>query len=573
MIHLPKNINLGGCLEYKSNKYDVEIEAVKFDSVAYAFDEIDKMSLTSALEKSVLKILEELENKLLKIHIIDFDVSRKYQNLNLIKHPSNIINYIDSNTIKDSLKEIENTVIEYNNDYLNNGFSDICSYNKENNDFPLSYNIVIVNFDYLEINNEYYSALHKLLNQGRRSGVLFFFQFKSKSIAQEIAESRQKATFNNKHRIEFLELILKKSIVIYRAKDRYAIQNAGEKLKDVFNRFTYNPQSSDVEQITSTILTRARQIQKKSKTKNFLSIPIGKKGRQTYSFELGLKATSYHAFIGGDTGMGKSNFINNLIVQIAETYSPDDIRLVLLDLKGGGGTEFQFYKKHPNVETLVLTSKLDILEKVITDFTNELNIRTRLFNENMVKTVEEYREKTEKKLPYKLMIIDEVQELFGSSWKTTNLFNSLLDKIGRQGRAYGIHLILSTQSLTDVNISNSILNNLKLRIAFKLSNLTDCRKIMDSRGNNELPYNIEPYEVVYNNDLGKAKNNQHFLTTEIKTNTINKRLDECNFKKELFFEMEIYTEDTLLKKNNETKVTEYQPIKQSNKGELNLDDY
>ena len=115
MIHLPKNINLGGCLEYKSNQYEVEIEAEKFESIAYAFDEIDKMSLTNALKK--------LENKLLKIHIIDFDVSRKYQNLNLIKHPYNI---------RDSLKEIENTVIEYNNDYINNGCSDFCTYNKMN---------------------------------------------------------------------------------------------------------------------------------------------------------------------------------------------------------------------------------------------------------------------------------------------------------------------------------------------------------------------------------------------------------------------------------------------------------
>ena len=358
------------------------------------------------------------------------------------------------------------------------------------------------------------------------------------------------------------------------AKLQYLIQNTTNKLKTAFKRFPFNPKCNDIEQITNSIFNSEKKKEKENTITDFLSIPIGKKGRKTYNLELGLKSTSYHAFIGGDTGMGKSNFINNIIVQIAEKYTSDEIRLILLDLKGGGGTEFQFYKEHPNVETLVLTSRLDVVKKVITDFTNELNIRTRLFNDNEVKTVEEYKTKTGKKLPYKLMIIDEVQELFGADWKTTNLFNTLLDKIGRQGRSYGIHMMLSTQSLTDVNISNSILNSLKLRISFKLSNLNDCRKIMDARGNNELPYDIEPYEVVYNNNLGKLKSNQHFLTSEIKTDTIKARIKKCDFKTTLKFKKTIFNYDTVLKNEQiNSKLNGFKSIKQETKGEVNLDDY
>ncbi len=572
MIFLPEKINLGGCLEYNGNKYDVDIEKENFVSVAYAFDNSNEMELTIALEKAVLKTIQELENDILKIHIIDFDITRKFRNLNRLKHIENLINYVNITNIKQTLSDIENTVIDYNNNYLNDEYADICEYNKDNGAFSLSYNIIIINFDYLEINNEHYISLNKLLKHGRKAGVLFFFLFNGASFANEIAESKQKSTFNNRQKIDFFELILNNATTIYKSKERYLIQNTTDKVKTAFQRFPYTPIANDIEQITNLILDKERKKAKENKTFNFISIPIGNKGKQTYYFELGLKSGSYHAFIGGTTGMGKSNFINNIIVQVAEKYSSDEIRLVLLDLKGAGGTEFQFYKEHPNVETLVLTSRIDIVKKVITDFTNELDVRTQLFNDNEVRTVEEYKAVTGKKLPYKLMIIDEVQELFSTDWKTTNLFNGLLDKIGRQGRSYGIFMVLSTQSLTDVNISNSVLNNLKLRISFKLSNLNDCRKIMDARGNNELPYDIEPYEIVYNNNLGKLQNNQHFLTTEIKTNTIKERLKNCKHKTTLPIEQKIYSFDTSIEEVDKN-ISDDKVVIGTRKEEVNLDDY
>ncbi len=221
MNYLNENINLGGCLEYKGNKYDVDIEKDNFNSIAYAFDNSNEIELTQALEKGVLKIIEQLNNDILKIHIIDFDVTRKFRNLNQLKHIENLINYVDASNIKQTLNEIEKTVIDYNNNYLTDSISNICEYNKQNNDFPLNYNIVIINFNYLDISNEHYISLDKLLKHGRNAGVLFFFLFNSSTFATEIVESRNKNNFNNKQKIEFLELILSKSITIYKTKDRY----------------------------------------------------------------------------------------------------------------------------------------------------------------------------------------------------------------------------------------------------------------------------------------------------------------------------------------------------------------
>lgn len=568
MKSLPKNINLGGCIQYNGNNYEVDVEKSFFNSLGFGYDNNNEKELTKALEKSIIKIVKQVDNSLLKIHLIDYDLTRKFQSLNALKNIPNLINYVGKSNIKQTLENIEETIIEYNNNYLSTEYKNVCEYNNENKDFPLQYNIVVINFDYLTLNEEQYLSLIKLFKNGKSAGVYFYFIFNSKSFAEEIVISRKKDYLSNKNKVEFYEMIFSNSTIIYNADGKYKIQNTTNIVKDAFNRFQYMPNCNDVDEIVNSIIQTEESQKKNSNVKDFISIPIGQKGRQKYYFELGLKSTSYHAFIGGDTGMGKSNFINNLIVQIAENYSSDEIRLVLLDLKGAGGTEFQFYKEHPNVETLVLTSKLDIVEKIVSEFTNELNIRTELFNKYGVKNVEGYKKKTGKELPYKIMIIDEVQELFGKDWKTTNIFNSLLDKIGRQGRSYGIHMILSTQSLTDVNISNSVLNSLKLRISFKLSNLNDCRKIMDARGNNELPYDIEPYEIVYNNNYGKLKNNLHFLTSEIKTDTILKRL-KTNHKTKLDFNRKIYTNNSTIKKEINNK------IHSNNQtfSEVNLDDF
>lgn len=115
------------------------------------------------------------------------------------------------------------------------------------------------------------------------------------------------------------------------------------------------------------------------------------------------------------------------------------------------------------------------------------------------------------KLPRILVIIDEFQKLFDGDINTNFFISKVIDDIGRRGRSFGINLILSTQSLGNVDIKSSF-GNFGLRIALKLNTTKDCHHLFGE--NNFSPhYDLtRKGEAIYNSNGGNSSSNIYFQT-------------------------------------------------------------
>ena len=245
--------------------------------------------------------------------------------------------------------------------------------------------------------------------------------------------------------------------------------------------------------------------QENSDIKDFLCIPIGKSGRNVVNLEMGQKSGIYHGFIAGQSGSGKTNLLHNIITSIAKYYSPDDIRLYLLDYKWG--VEFQVYENHPNVEYLLLDNEnVESGINLLKDLRKEFVKRSKEFLAvgKTINNIDEYNRKASKKMPHILVIIDEVQQLF-SSFNLRREVNPILKEVAKQGRAFGIHLLFSTQSYAQCDIDSDTLSQMPLRIAFALSSGTECRAILGP--DNEAPMTLPPYSAIYNKRNGDNRYN------------------------------------------------------------------
>lgn len=167
-----------------------------------------------------------------------------------------------------------------------------------------------------------------------------------------------------------------------------------------------------------------------------------------------------HILIGGSTGSGKSVLLKNLVYQAAKK----DADVYIADFKGG----IDFNGPWRNITTVI--TSMDKLIWLLNDVLTELESRKeRLLAENVV-NISEYNKGSQYPLKRIVIACDEVAELLDKTGldketkEKVNLIESALSTIARQGRAFGIHLILATQR-PDANIlSGQIRNNIDYRI-------------------------------------------------------------------------------------------------------------
>ena len=282
--------------------------------------------------------------------------------------------------------------------------------------------------------------------------------------------------------------------------------------------------SKDFDVLSKVVRTLSEKHQAEHAAANFLRVPIGRLGSRPAMLELGDQVGAYHVLIGGRTGSGKSNLLNNIIVQAGELYTPDELRLYLLDYKGG--VEFAPFRDHPNVELLLTdNSQIERGIKVLERMRNLIDKRAQLFLKAGAKNIDTYRKKSGETLARILMIIDEFQVLFSGRFR--DKANTYLKDVARRGRSFGLHLILSSQSLKDYALDTDLKNQLGLRIVLRLE-ANECGGFLDF--NNEAPTSLENYHAVLNARNGKPRFNQiiklNYLPDEALANKIKTLRDQ-----------------------------------------------
>ncbi|MBT8328973.1 MAG: DNA translocase FtsK 4TM domain-containing protein [Desulfofustis sp.] len=182
-----------------------------------------------------------------------------------------------------------------------------------------------------------------------------------------------------------------------------------------------------------------------------------------------------HLLMAGATGAGKSVAINSIIASILFNATPEDVRFLMIDPKR---IELSGYEGIPHLlHPVVVEPKL--ASRALIWAVREMERRYRMLEEARVKGFDSYNEVAEEKLPYIVIIVDELADLMMVASKDVE---GAIARLAQMARAAGIHLILATQRPSVDVLTGLIKANFPTRISFKVSSKVDSRTIIDGSG-------------------------------------------------------------------------------------------
>ena len=241
-----------------------------------------------------------------------------------------------------------------------------------------------------------------------------------------------------------------------------------------------------------------------------IEAPLGRAGAKALQhLRLG-RGTSQHVLVAGKTGSGKSTLLNATITNLALHYAPSELEFYLIDFKKG--VEFKAYATHklPHARVIAIESEREFGLSVLERLDLELKRRGDLFRQHGVQDVKGYRHAArEAPMPRILLVIDEFQEFFTSDDRISHDASLLLDRLVRQGRAFGIHVLLGSQTLAGAySLARSTIGQMAVRIALQCSE-SDAHLIL-SEDNTAARLLSRPGEAIYNDANGLIEGNHPF---------------------------------------------------------------
>jgi len=204
--------------------------------------------------------------------------------------------------------------------------------------------------------------------------------------------------------------------------------------------------------------------------------------------------TMPHLLIAGTTGSGKSVCINSIITGILLTKRPDEVKLILIDPKM---VEMTAFNTIPHLMSPIVTETQRAVQ-ILEWATVKMDERYALFAEARVKNIAEYNRlgveeiierfgpdnaeeeaKIPKKLPYIVIVIDELADLMMTAAKEIEAY---IVRLAQKSRAIGIHIVLATQRPQATVVTGLIKSNMPTRIGFRVAARLDSRIVLDQNG-------------------------------------------------------------------------------------------
>jgi S-DNA-T family DNA segregation ATPase FtsK/SpoIIIE len=194
-----------------------------------------------------------------------------------------------------------------------------------------------------------------------------------------------------------------------------------------------------------------------------------------------------HLLVAGATGSGKSVCINALITSLLMHARPDDVRLILVDLKR---VELAPYNGLPHLLQHVITEPNEA-KAVLNWAVREMEERYKVLAGHSVRNIAAYNsrpevagdETSDERMPYIVLIIDELADLIMREGRKVE---DPIVKIAQKARAVGIHLVLATQRPSVNVVTGLIKANVPSRIAFAMASMIDSRTVLDAPGAEDL---------------------------------------------------------------------------------------
>ena len=189
-----------------------------------------------------------------------------------------------------------------------------------------------------------------------------------------------------------------------------------------------------------------------------LLFPIGiDKLHEKYYIDLEGKTS---IFIEGETGSGKSVFLNSIIISLLLKNSPEELQFVFIDPRN---VELSLYNGIPHMYKDTVSSIYGSIDaiKYIIDIINE---RKELFSSQRVKNIHDYNEKSDVKLPQVLLVVDEAVDLLQIE-ETEDIINLIIP----DGYRYGVHIIIATNSYIKSILKPNTIEQFDFVITFDLA--------------------------------------------------------------------------------------------------------
>lgn len=233
-----------------------------------------------------------------------------------------------------------------------------------------------------------------------------------------------------------------------------------------------------------------------------------------------------HLLVAGATNSGKSVCLNAIILSLIYRLSPDEMKLILIDPKR---VEFTMYNNLPHLLLPNVVTESDKALNALNWAVNEMERRYALFQKTKTRNYDEYKVCNEvlegvcEKLPFVVIIIDELADLLMTAKKEVE---EKIMRLAQKARAAGIHLILATQRPSVDVITGTIKANFPSRISFALTSFADSKTILEQSGAEKL---LGKGDMLYKpSDAAEPKRIQGCFVTSKEVDTIVEYVKENN---------------------------------------------
>lgn len=399
--------------------------------------------------------------------------------------------------------------------YLRNDFNDIESYNKEVGEIAEAYRFLVV-ADFPErFDDEIARDLDRIIQNGPRCGVFTLLHVNSRAKAAHGVDAEALRPYATELRKSGpgpeYTLLLAADQTSARAIDVDEPPSTGVLKSVVTGHGEGSKEAMQVKVAYERLLTLAKVGPAdwwQQSSQHGIEVPLGPMGaNKVQTFRLGV-GLAHHALIVGRTRSGKSNLLHVLISTVARLYPPDEVQLYLIDFKKG--VEFKGYAdaQLPHARVIAVESEREFGLSVLFGLDDELKARGERFRTAGAVSISEFRKKTEKKLPRIILIVDEFQEFFTQDDRIHREARVLFDRLVRQGAAFGIHIVLGTQSLANAGLPASTRDQMAIRIALQSSD-ADSRLILGD-DNPAARLLSRAGEAIYNDSAGQIEGNNLF---------------------------------------------------------------
>ncbi|MFA4992051.1 MAG: DNA translocase FtsK [Candidatus Omnitrophota bacterium] len=186
-----------------------------------------------------------------------------------------------------------------------------------------------------------------------------------------------------------------------------------------------------------------------------------------------------HLLIAGTTGSGKTVCVNSLIMSMVYNAAPDELKFIMVDPKM---VELAVYNGLPHLLCPVVTDAKKA-SGALSWLVSEMESRYRMLAKITARNIEAFNQKSAEKLPYIVVIIDELADLMMVAQED---IENAITRLAQLSRAVGIHIILATQRPSVDVVTGVIKANFPARISFKVASKVDSRTVLDMNGADKL---------------------------------------------------------------------------------------